>query len=115
MHRHSSEYEIYIRSPEWKQKAAERLRIDNYRCVVCGAKGTRLNPLQVHHCSYKNLGHEDIGTDIVTLCQCCHKGHHRLLNRITDPETGRRGWTDELTEKDAPGVLQLADDVALYY
>ena len=45
--------------------------------------------------SYNHLYHEEgrIYEDLVTLCRVCHKGLHRIMERVTN-ENGRRGWLD---------------------
>lgn len=93
-----SEYRAYLHSDEWKARVAERLKIDDYRCVVCGSRGTPQNLLQCHHLSYRHLGCEDVYRDLATLCEICHKNTHILLNRKTSPD--RRGW------KNNPNVPQ---------
>lgn len=85
------EYKAYLQSDGWKQKAEERMRIDNYRCQGCGSCGTAENPLEVHHLSYKNLGNEDLFTELVTCCHCCHKLIHKVMERQTNCD-GRKGW-----------------------
>jgi len=40
-------------------------------CIECGNK----NLLNIHHKTYKNIGHENIN-DIVFLCTVCHKKEH---------------------------------------
>lgn len=83
------QYAMYLLSDQWKALAQKRLEIDGYRCQLCGSDGTRENPIQVHHLSYRNIGHEDVYTDLVSCCASCHKGIHRLMGRITDPAGGR--------------------------
>ena len=75
-------YESYMRSKEWDAKRQQRLQIDNNCCVMCGrpAEKTR-NGLQVHHCTYVRLGHENVLTDLCTLCGSCHQKIHRYYNR----------------------------------
>lgn len=65
----SGGYEDYLKSPEWQQKRSERLRLDGYKCQRCG----RPMDLQVHHLTYNNIGHENIYTDLITLCKRCHE------------------------------------------
>lgn len=91
-------YRRYLQSDKWKAIANERLKIDNFQCVCCGSRGTPANPLEIHHLSYKYLYHEEsrIYQDLVTLCHCCHKSLHNIMNRKTD-DTGRRGWADNRT------------------
>lgn len=89
-------YDDYLKSDAWKQKVIERAKIDGYRCQFCGCEGTMVNKLQCHHYTYKNLYHEDVAVDLVTVCDVCHRGIHRLMSRVTDPVTMRRGWQDSL-------------------
>ena len=89
-------YDEYLMSQAWKDKALQRAKIDNYQCQFCGCEGTMANRLQIHHLSYRNLYHEDVDKDLVTLCDCCHRGVHRMMCRVTDSTTGQRGWKDTL-------------------
>lgn len=94
----NEEYRNYLQSDKWKAIARQRMKIDKYECVNCGSRGTPTNPLEVHHLSYKFLYNEEtrIYQDLVTLCHCCHKGLHNVMNRQTDAN-GRRGWSDNRT------------------
>lgn len=65
-------YDWYIKSKQWEEKRAVRLRIDNYRCAMCG----KPFDLHVHHILYSNLGFENVETELVTLCKECHKRVH---------------------------------------
>ena len=67
-------YSEYLRSDHWLVTKTHRLRIDGYKCAVCGSRKS----LNVHHKSYKRLGHENIKRDLVTLCHACHACLHRL-------------------------------------
>lgn len=73
-------YRKYIRSDDWMQKREERLQIDGWKCVMC-QRGLKECGLQVHHITYRNLGHEDTLHDLVTLCPSCHMKIHRYLSR----------------------------------
>ncbi len=90
------EYKRYLRTETWKHKKQEREKIDHHVCQICGSSGTRLNPLEIHHLSYRHIGNENIYTDLVTVCNSCHKGIHKMMNRVTN-ENGRRGWKDTLS------------------
>lgn len=80
-------YKRYIRSPDWQRKKQERYEIDNHKCVMCGRYASNCRyGLQVHHISYRNLGHEDPYTDLVTLCPRCHRWIHNYLQRKTKEE-----------------------------
>lgn len=96
----NEKYRIYLKSQEWREKAYRRMQIDNFQCCGCGCRGTRQNPLECHHVSYRNIGNEDIYTDLLTVCHCCHKLLHKIMERQTDA-TGRHGW------RDSPGVPKI--------
>lgn len=75
-------YKKYMRSKEWEYKKAQRKEIDGYKCVMCGRPETKTKDgLQVHHVTYARLGHENIYTDICTVCSSCHKKIHAYYNR----------------------------------
>lgn len=58
------------------------MQIDQYRCCMCGrpAEQTK-NGLQVHHVTYRNLGHENVWKDLATLCGSCHIKIHKFYDR----------------------------------
>lgn len=85
----NEEYLAYLQSDEWKEKAKQRLQIDNYRCVGCGTAGNALNRLNVHHLNYRRIFHENPYEDLVVLCESCHCIAHHILYRITDEQGGR--------------------------
>lgn len=91
----NEKYRKYLQSDTWKAISRKRYEIDGYKCCMCGCCGTSLNPLEVHHLSYRHLYHEEnrIYEDLITLCHCCHKQIHRAMERITSPD-GRKGWKD---------------------
>lgn len=91
-----NEYLEFLKSDKWKDTARKRAEIDNYTCQFCGCKGTVQNPLEIHHVTYRNLGHEDVDKDLVTLCHVCHRGITRMMCRVTDRKTGQRGWKDTM-------------------
>ena len=78
----SVEYNQYITSAAWEAKKEERKKVDGYRCVCCGRseEHTRRG-LQVHRITYERLGHENVYTDLCTVCGSCHKKIHAYYNR----------------------------------
>ncbi len=93
-------YKEYLISQEWNEIRARRMQIDGFRCQGCHSSGNPLNPLEVHHFKYKGVIFEEykpqnMNRQLVTVCRCCHKIVHNVMNRVTDPETGRRGWNDD--------------------
>jgi len=63
-------YEEYLRSPEWRRKRKERLKLDRNTCQKCGTT-SREYRLEVHHLTYERLGSERM-EDLQTLCVLCH-------------------------------------------
>ena len=72
------DYEIYIRSPEWKQRAHNAIVQAGSRCQLCLRVGSRTGNvhLNVHHLTYRALGNES-SSDLAVLCQDCHNLIHR--------------------------------------
>lgn len=71
---YSPEYKLYLKSPEWEAKRQQVLQRDNHKCRGCGCQ----RPLQVHHITYANLGHEPLD-DLTTFCDSCHAAIHRAI------------------------------------
>jgi len=67
------EYREYLESNHWKEIRKKALDRAGRKCQLCSSK-TNLN---VHHNTYKNLGHEDLN-DLVVLCRNCHKKFHNI-------------------------------------
>lgn len=67
-------YSEYLKSPHWQETRKKRLDIDGYACTICGSKSN----LNVHHVNYRNVGKENVETDLVTLCSPCHAMLHRV-------------------------------------
>ena len=74
-------YEDYIHSEYWRAKKIERLKIDNETCCICHK---RLSYPIHHHISYERLGHENVVTDIISICNSCHTTFHNTWGTITD-------------------------------
>ena len=72
-------YEKYIHSSAWRNKANKRLAFDNHVCQVCGATAS-----DVHHLTYDNFGHEDLG-DLVSLCRKCHQKAEEIYDPSVTP------------------------------
>ncbi len=77
----TDEYKRYIRSPQWELKKQERMKIDNFACVMCGRSREHCRTLQVHHITYARLGNENVLTDLCTVCGSCHKKLHNYYDR----------------------------------
>jgi 5-methylcytosine-specific restriction endonuclease McrA len=64
-------YNSYLKSDDWAAKRKSILKRDNYQCQACGSRRN----LQVHHKSYKHVGHE-LNEELTVLCRPCHMKKH---------------------------------------
>lgn len=63
---------IFLRSLYWKNKRGAILRQRGSTCQSCGVGHV---PLNVHHKTYKRIGHEK-SKDLMVLCIQCHLKQH---------------------------------------
>ena len=73
--RRSWSYCDYLQSAHWQMQRRLALRRALWRCQLCA---TDERPLEVHHCTYENIGHE-MPEDLTVLCDRCHGTHHDAL------------------------------------
>lgn len=76
-----SNYYDYMHSSEWQAKRMQRIKLDGFRCQMCGS-GMHL---QVHHVCYDNLCKDAEIDDLVTLCKSCHEKVHAIDLRRKNP------------------------------
>ena len=67
------EYYKYLQSPEWAAIRVDIFFLTGGKCEKCGREGK-----QVHHKTYKNVGHEE-PEDLILLCGRCHEIEHGLI------------------------------------
>ncbi len=85
-------YQKYIKSKEWKQKAEEAKTRAGNRCQGCNRPRSEVQ-LDAHHRTYERIGRERPG-DITVLCRDCHqsievsKAKVSLAQKMADPEHG---------------------------
>ena len=65
--RHSPEYDAYMQSDAWRSTRRAALMRAQNQCQECG----ETHGLEVHHLTYKRLGHE-LPNDLRVLCEDCH-------------------------------------------
>src|SRR5438105_3979974 len=94
-----AEYETYLQSEHWAafsqsikhdRKVCESCKIDDYK-----AYQKYRQSLNVHHKTYRNLGHEQPG-DVELLCYRCHMDKH-----------GEVGWVDFVQGFSMPEVKEF--------
>jgi 5-methylcytosine-specific restriction endonuclease McrA len=66
-----SSYQEYLASDSWKRRRGRAKHLAGHLCQVCGWN----EDLQVHHKTYRRLGHE-IDSDLIVLCSDCHAMMH---------------------------------------
>lgn len=85
-------YQKYIRSKAWQQKAEEAKTRAGNRCQACNRPRSEVQ-LDAHHRTYERIGRERPG-DITVLCRDCHhsieesKAKVSLAQKMADPEHG---------------------------
>jgi 5-methylcytosine-specific restriction endonuclease McrA len=62
-----SDYQTYLRSPEWKKKRERAFKLLGRKCQQCG----KTKSLQVHHLHYDTL-YEESAEDVEIACTDCH-------------------------------------------
>ncbi len=81
------DYQEYIRSKRWKEIRQWILIFWNHRCAICNTK----DKVEVHHRTYERLGHE-LTTDLITLCDDCHKLHHNFTGNFLRAAAEGQEW-----------------------
>lgn len=71
-----TEYAAYLQSPEWSARRHQALDDADHCCQVCNSS----RDLEVHHRTYKHLGHEP-RADLTVLCNECHTLFHSRMSR----------------------------------
>lgn len=87
------EYLTYIASPEW---ASRRLVYYQHHPRTCAACDVNYGLIHLHHKTYERLGSER-DSDLVTLCDKCHRSVHEAQRRSQASGRGRTLWT--ITER----------------
>jgi 5-methylcytosine-specific restriction endonuclease McrA len=66
-------YTCYLASPKWQHTRASAIVAAGGACADCG---TQRRLLDVHHLTYRRLGHEHL-SDLTAVCRPCHDARHR--------------------------------------
>lgn len=66
-------YADYLKTEHWQTTRQKALKRAGYKCQLCSSTEN----LQTHHNTYERLGGEK-PTDLVVLCDDCHKTHHGI-------------------------------------
>ncbi len=97
---HGSRYQDPTRMDENLRIAC--LMRDGYACQNCGKKQGRL---EAHHLIYKERGGKDSLTNLLTLCEACHKKVHE--GKVMLKVTGVSGHLDQIAQRTMQGKSYL--------
>lgn len=86
------DYDSYINSEAWRQKASRIRKRDGYRCQICGASDV---PLEVHHLTYDRICQE-LDDDLLTVCHTCHEKITESWHDIRDGVKARNEFLKNL-------------------
>lgn len=77
-------YTFYLQSRHWSE-VKTRFWLSKYKkeCSLCGRSDVLL---EVHHKTYKNIGHEKL-IDLLYLCRGCHELTHQYLKTYQGKHT----------------------------
>lgn len=74
------DYHAYINSVAWWKKRQRYWASGAPKdCYVCGAEYRK--GFHLHHRTYKRLGDENIGVDLVPVCEPCHERIHEIARQ----------------------------------
>lgn len=74
-------YQEYLKSKHWKLLRDRFKASKLYKGGICKLCGYN-NDVNIHHKSYKRIGHERLN-DLLVLCQSCHNQLHNRYNNKT--------------------------------
>jgi len=63
-------YEIFIKSAQWRNICATMIKQAERKCVRCGNSSARL---EVHHLNYERFGGRERRSDLLVVCKTCHE------------------------------------------
>lgn len=66
------------------------LERDNYQCRRCGCRGTRGNPLTLHHIVFKSRGGKSTPDNLITWCSNCHRQYHKTSLGLGNPYKSKK-------------------------
>jgi len=91
-------YEEYLQTEHWQHQRKKALKFWDHRCMLCFSNQS----LIVHHRCYYRLWAE-LPTDVVVLCDQCHKRHHAVIEQDYKLQLF---WDQVYTELKAEGLWQ---------
>lgn len=83
-------YYEYIKTKHWRDLRVAIFRRDKHKCQKCG-RLLSLEEANVHHKTYVHIGNEKL-SDLVLLCQECHKKEHGLKSGKNSKDWRKSSW-----------------------
>lgn len=65
--------------PWWKKSRMHVLKRDRFKCRACGKKLKAKKALPVHHIVPRKYGGDERSSNLISLCESCHKKHETKL------------------------------------
>lgn len=97
-----SEYNSFLRSPEWRAVREEVFERDGGMCVMCKSK----NNLRAHHISYEDRLNPDY---LITLCDKCHAQVHQYTKDFNSELQNTDGEIRKGIDLINSGITHLID------
>ena len=125
-------WEVNLRSAltkrQWDQHRKAQYKRANYRCEICGERGTEQGynyPVECHEVwQYDDVNHIQILVRLIALCPCCHRVKHAGRTITVDRKAGRievedrlmkiNGWSRNKAANHIKDALQLWEDRSHY-
>ncbi|MBZ5690209.1 MAG: HNH endonuclease [Acidobacteriia bacterium] len=70
---HRKDAPLRLDSGSYERLRQQVLRRDGWRCQLCGA----MSSLEVHHQQFRSHAGDDSVSNLITLCNGCHRLAHR--------------------------------------
>lgn len=87
---HIEAYERHMRSDRWAAFRRDLFKVrGGARCYCCNRHHSVRRPLEAHHVTYQNFGHERPG-EVVLICRVCHLMVHEWLWKMPVREATER-------------------------
>lgn len=97
----------YLMTKHWKQLRAKVYEYYNGECQRCKS----VIPVQlsnVHHRTYKRIGHENI-TDLILYCKNCHTKIHSNKKELKTTNQKLTKYIKELSENEKKAVIEFIE------
>jgi len=101
----------YYKTDEWAEKREVALDNAANKCQVCS------NPksLNVHHNTYDRFGGDELDTDLVVLCNKCHRLFHGISRTGKKKKKSKRGKLYRGRDRQIPTICLYCGESILFF